>query len=87
MGTGIAGAFFHHGRLCAGGDAPFEYKIAALVLVLVRYLLVAIQVRRIARRLGEAGMAGCYFVYDLLSPLWAFLLGVMLLRRDDRVWR
>ena len=60
---------------------------AALVLVLVRYLLVAIQVRRIARRLGEAGMAGRYFVYDLLSPLWAFLLGVLLLRRDDRVWR
>ena len=55
--------------------------------MLVRYLLVAIQVRRIARRLGEASMAGCYFVYDLLSPLWAFLLGVMLLRRDDRVWR
>lgn len=52
VGTGVAGAFFHHGRLCAGGDAPFEYKIAALVLVLVRYLLVAIQVRRIARR-GE----------------------------------
>ena len=80
-------ALFFITAACALAVMPFEYKIAALVLVLVRYLLVAIQVRRIARRLGEAGMAGCYFVYDLLSPLWAFLLGVMLLRRDDRVWR
>ena len=80
-------ALFFITAACALAVMPFEYKIAALVLVLVRYLLVAIQVRRIARRLGEAGMAGRYFVYDLLSPLWAFLLGVMLLRRDDRVWR
>jgi len=80
-------ALFFITAACALAVMPFEYKIAALVLVLVRYLLVAIQVRRIARRLGEAGMAGRYFVYDLLSPLWAFLLGVLLLRRDDRVWR
>ena len=80
-------ALFFITAACALAVMPFEYKIAALVLVLVRYLFVAIQVRRIARRLGEAGMAGRYFVYDLLSPLWAFLLGVLLLRRDDRVWR
>ena len=47
----------------------------------------AFEVRRIAVRLGEEGITGRYFLYDLLSPLWAALLGVMLLRRDDRVWR
>ena len=41
----------------------------------------------IARRLGESGMMGRYFVYDLLSPLWALALSVMLMRKDDRVWR
>ena len=39
------------------------------------------------RRLGESGIMGRYFIYDLLSPLWAAVLWVMLLRRDDRVWR
>ena len=42
---------------------------------------------RVARRLGEGGIMGRYFIYDLLSPLWAAALWVMLLRRDDRVWR
>ena len=47
----------------------------------------ALEVRRIARRLGEGGIAGRYFIYDLLGPLWAAALGAMLLRRDNRVWR
>ena len=32
-------------------------------------------------------MMGRYFDYDLLSPLWALALSVMLMRKDDRVWR
>lgn len=80
-------ALFFAAVICALAVMPFEYKLAALALLLVRYILVAIQVRRIARRLGEQGIAGRYFVYDLLSPLWAFVLGVWLMRRDDRVWR
>ena len=52
----------------------------ALALLVIRFLIVAIEVRRIARRLGESGMMGRYFVYDLLSPLWALALSVMLMR-------
>ena len=66
---------------------PLEYKIAALALVIVRYIVVVLEVRRVARRLGESGIMGPYFIYDLLSPLWAAVLWAMLLRRDDRVWR
>ena len=73
--------------ICALAVMPLEYKIAALVLVAVRYVAVALEVRRVARRLGESGIMGRYFIYDLLSPLWAAVLWVMLLRRDDRVWR
>ena len=75
---------------CDGGD--FERSLrrrqgAALALLVIRFLIVAIEVQRIARRLGESGMMGRYFVYDLLSPLWALALSVMLMRKDDRVWR
>ena len=72
---------------CALAVMPLEYKIAALALVIVRYVVVALEVRRVARRLGESGIMGRYFIYDLLSPLWAAALWVMLLRRNDRVWR
>ncbi|MEG2060606.1 MAG: glycosyltransferase [Alistipes sp.] len=73
--------------ICALCVMPFEFKIAALCLLLARYVVAVIEVRRIARRLGESGIAGRYFIYDVLSPLWALVLGVQLLRRDDRVWR
>lgn len=78
--------FFAAG-VCALWVMPPEYKLSAGLLVLVRYGAVVWQVRRIARRLGESGMATRYFVYDLLSPLWAFVLGLMMMRKDERVWR
>lgn len=78
---------FFAAALCALAVMPFEYKLAAAALLVVRYGVVVWQVRRIARRLGEERMAGRYFIYDLLGPLWALLLGVLLLRKDDRVWR
>lgn len=78
---------FFAAALCALAVMPFEYKIAAAVLLLIRYAVVVAEVRRIARRLGESGMVGRYFLYDLVSPLWALWLGVLSLRRDSRVWR
>ena len=40
-----------------------------------------------SRRLGEEKICGRYFLYDLLSPFFALLLGLLLLRKDERVWR
>lgn len=73
--------------LCALAVMPLEYKLAALLLALIRYAVVLLEVRRTAQRLGETGILGRYFLYDLLSPLWAALLGLQLLQRDERVWR
>lgn len=78
---------FFAATVCALAVMPVEFKLAALVLLLARYAVVAVEVRRVARRLGEGGIMGRYFLYDLLSPLCALLLAVMLLRRDERVWR
>lgn len=73
--------------LCALFFLPLEYKLGVAVLVLIRYGVVVAEVRRLALRVGEGGILGRYFLYDLLSPLWAAALGVLLLRRDERVWR
>ncbi len=78
---------FFAAAVCALAVLPPELKIGAAALVAVRYLVVALEVRRLARRLGEKGIAGRYFLYDLLSPFLALLIGAALLRKDERVWR
>lgn len=66
---------------------PWEFKIAAGILLLARFAIVLVEARRISRRLGEEKICGRYFLYDLLSPFFALLLGLLLLRKDERVWR
>lgn len=80
-------ALFFLTVLCAAAVMPFEYKLAAVALLLIRYVVVVLGVRRVARRLGEGGIVGRYLLYDLLSPLWSAALGLMMLRKDARVWR
>lgn len=73
--------------ICALAIMPLEFRLAVLAALLVRYGIVAWQVRRLSTRLGETGLTALYFVYDLLSPLWSVALSLSLLRKDPRVWR
>lgn len=66
---------------------PAEYKLAAAALILLRYIAVFVTIWRIARRLGERGLCGTYFLHDLLSPFYELFLALLRLRRNDRVWR
>ena len=66
---------------------PLDYQLATAALVLLRYGVVFAEIWRITRRLGERGLRGAYFVYDLLSPFYEMLVALLCLRRDDRVWR
>ncbi len=69
------------------GVLPWEIKIGAALLVLVRLVIVLVEVRRISRRLGEKGVTLRYVLYDLWSPLYSVWLALLRLRKDDRVWR
>jgi len=73
--------------LCALLFMPLEYKLGALLLLLFRYAAVVLEVRRIGQRLGEEGIWGRYFLYDLWSPLQALWVTLSLQRKDSRVWR
>lgn len=78
---------FFVSAICALAVMPFEFKIAVAVLLLLRFATVLVEVRRIAKRLGETGLLFGYLLYDLFSPCCSFLLTLALLRKDVRVWR
>lgn len=73
--------------LCALIFLPVEFKVAAGLLLLLRYALVAFEVRRLGQRLGETDLWRRYFLYDLWSPLQALWIKLLLQRKDPRVWR
>lgn len=66
---------------------PIEFKVAALLLLLVRYIVVALRIRSIAKRVGERGMALRYALFDLFNPLLILGVRIALLRKDETVWR
>ena len=66
---------------------PLEFKLATLVLFLLRYLIVVLRVRSIAKRVGEQGVALRYFIFDLFNPLLMLCLHVIMLRKDPTAWK
>jgi uncharacterized membrane protein YtjA (UPF0391 family) len=55
---------------------PWEYGLTALGVALLRYLVVFFVVVRNARRLGEAGLAGSHFIYDLIEPMLRLVVAI-----------
>ena len=66
---------------------PLEYKLAVLVLALVRYLFVVLRIRAIAKRVGEKGVALRYFIFDIFNPLLMLGLRAIMLRKDETAWK
>lgn len=73
--------------LCALIFMPAEYKLAALGVLLLRYAVAVIEVRRVARRLGERGAWLKFYLYDLFSIAESCIMGLLLMRKDIRIWR
>lgn len=66
---------------------PLEFKIVATLLFIIRYIVVVLRIRSIAKRVGERGMALRYVLFDLFNPLLMLGAKIALLRKDDTVWR
>lgn len=66
---------------------PLEFKLAALVLLLLRYIIVVVRMRSVGKRVGEKGVALRYFLFDLFNPLLMLCLGVIMLRKDYSAWK
>ena len=66
---------------------PLEFKAAAALLLLVRYIVVVLRARSIAKRVGENGVALRYFIFDLFNPILMLCTRIALLRKDSTVWK
>lgn len=66
---------------------PLEFKIAVLVLFLLRYLIVVLRIRSVAKRVGEQGVALRYFIFDLFNPILMLCLYLIMLRKDTTAWK
>ena len=66
---------------------PLEFKAAALLLILVRYLVVVLRARSIAKRVGEQGVALRYFIFDIFNPLMLLYTRTIMLQKDTTAWK
>ena len=67
---------------------PPELKIIAVLLLAARFAVVVRCMKRISKRLGETGLTGAYFIYDILSPMADLAISVShRFRPDKEVWR
>lgn len=66
---------------------PLEFKAAALLLLIVRYIAVVLRARTIAKRVGEKSVALKYFIFDLFNPLMMICLRIAMLRKDSTAWK
>ncbi len=67
---------------------PFEVQMGVAGIVALRFLAVILQMRRVAKRLGERKLMGLYFLNDLFEPI--FEIGVVvsrILKPIREVWR
>lgn len=65
---------------------PWEFKIAAIVVTLIRYFIVMFVLIRNARRLGEATLAPLHFIYDLIEP-FIRLMVALFSSNKKKLWR
>ena len=67
---------------------PDEIRIAAAVVVLLRYGIVVSAVNAVRRRLGEKHVMATYFIHDLLGPVTDGILALSRrMFKDETVWR
>lgn len=65
---------------------PWEFKIAALTVALLRYFVVMFVLVRNAGRLGETGIAAMHFVYDIVEPFLRLAVALFSYKKYKKSW-
>lgn len=77
--------------LCAAASLifmPLEVKLATLILLSVRFIIVTVQMSRVAKRLGEQGLIPFYFINDQFEPVWDIIVFISRkIKPIKEIWR
>ena len=65
---------------------PWEFKVATLVVALLRYFLIMFVVVRNSRRLGESGIAPFHFIYDIIEPALRLTIALASYKKYKKSW-
>ena len=65
---------------------PWQFKLAALAVAAVRYLLALFVFTRNARRLGETGLAKMHILYDLIEPALRLFVAITPRTTGSKTW-
>ena len=65
---------------------PWEFKIATISVLLLRYFFVMFVTVRNARRLGESGLIALHFIYDIIEPLLRLCISLASHRKNRQLW-
>lgn len=66
---------------------PLEVKLAAAVLLLMRYMVVIYSTRRTAKKLGVRGIAWRYWMYDITGAAIEWLIAIHRSQKCTSAWR
>lgn len=78
---------FFAATVCAMVLMPLEYSLTAAGLLVLRYVIAAFVMLRVSRRLGETGIVGRHFLYDIAEPFVRAYIRLSLLKRNKNTWR
>ena len=65
---------------------PWEFNMAVLALVLIRYFVVMFVMVRNAGRLGEIGLAALHFVFDIVEPFLRMAVALASRKSVKKSW-
>jgi hypothetical protein len=65
---------------------PWEFKVAAIAVTLLRYFIVMFVVVRNSRRLGEGGIVALHFIYDIIEPLLRLSIAITSKKGAKKSW-
>ena len=65
---------------------PWEFKIAAITVAMLRYFVVMFVVVRNAARLGETGLTAMHFIYDIIEPFLRLFLVLFSYKKYKKSW-
>lgn len=65
---------------------PWEFKIAAIIVALLRYFVIMFVVVRNCRRLGEGGIIAMHFIYDIIEPILRLTIALTSNKKHRKSW-